>query len=795
MKPAHFLNLRWKQDYRFVTELRGRGVGPLEQLGLRLQQSKPDPWTLYEETLTGVGEVITLFGRMFLKFDGRRAVWQHSLIYPLGTLDRAAARGIFLAVYGGDPGRLLPVLYELLAPLEHWEGDPLARRMFLGATMTLPEPVAATLIRELWSSRPLPEPERSAQLDTLRSLVVGTGAAGVLDEPTPEEREALTRAQRAEEPAGSDPPPSGRGLDRDEPPPVPTGLMFTSGEEWPRLRDPGEDAEALKEHVAQTGPVAEELLHRSTVAYADLEVDLTSAEPLQPQAPQSEELPELSGLSHIDAAGLDIGGGWPSLSREASDFPEAVFRPPTEELELQEEEELELEHSASADSDPAPVEPALADPVIPAWLMAPSDRSRTAQLQHVELHPALYEDDEEDDDKTVISPPTRPSTGAARPSAAPLPAAAPLPSALSEAETRLNIPVPTAAQLASLTAAPPAPPSAPPPSPLSAPPAPPDSEGPLRPVPNDEMKRPLIIGGLVGLVTALLALWIVWARSTHQEEALGGPQPPKLGEQAEAPPSAPPPPPAVAATNDVVGVGEPPKGAAAAGVDCYPDDDEDGFGRKDARAERHAGSGCPERWAPKEGDCADTDIRRYPGARELCDDVINDCERSKDIFRDDDNNNQLDCTQDRFGPHRLTLEFKPIGYEDSPHQHLQIDLRLPTVESGKSVRCRPELVLHEPGHGPRKAYLEYGRDEWKCGVPAKGKSLPDGIKKCFKDEDGRVITLADTTGKVNVDATCCFQNIDAYDEYERLGSRALDAKRLESCGYWSSGADLAPIPY
>ncbi|MBK9367714.1 MAG: hypothetical protein IPN01_15585 [Deltaproteobacteria bacterium] len=55
MKPAHFLNLRWRQDYRFVTELRGRGVGPVEQVGLRLQQTKPDPWALYEETLAGVG--------------------------------------------------------------------------------------------------------------------------------------------------------------------------------------------------------------------------------------------------------------------------------------------------------------------------------------------------------------------------------------------------------------------------------------------------------------------------------------------------------------------------------------------------------------------------------------------------------------------------------------------------------------------------------------------------------------------------------------------------------------------
>ncbi|MBK7760651.1 MAG: hypothetical protein IPI35_30460 [Deltaproteobacteria bacterium] len=56
MKPAHFLNLRWRQDYRFVTELRGRGVGPVEQVGLRLQQTKPDPWALYEESLAGVGD-------------------------------------------------------------------------------------------------------------------------------------------------------------------------------------------------------------------------------------------------------------------------------------------------------------------------------------------------------------------------------------------------------------------------------------------------------------------------------------------------------------------------------------------------------------------------------------------------------------------------------------------------------------------------------------------------------------------------------------------------------------------
>ncbi|MBK7760650.1 MAG: hypothetical protein IPI35_30455, partial [Deltaproteobacteria bacterium] len=62
-------------------------------------------------------------------------------------------------MYGGDPG-LRCRFTELLAPLEHWEGDPLARRMFIGATTTPPEPIAATLIRELWSSRLPPGPER-----------------------------------------------------------------------------------------------------------------------------------------------------------------------------------------------------------------------------------------------------------------------------------------------------------------------------------------------------------------------------------------------------------------------------------------------------------------------------------------------------------------------------------------------------------------------------------------------------------------------------------------------------------
>ena len=76
------------------------------------------------------------------------------------------------------------------------------------------------------------------------------------------------------------------------------------------------------------------------------------------------------------------------------------------------------------------------------------------------------------------------------------------------------------------------------------------------------MKRPMMIGGMLGLVTALLALWIVWARSTPQDETLGGAGAPALGEQAAKPPPAPKPPTAgEGAANDAVAEGEPPKGA------------------------------------------------------------------------------------------------------------------------------------------------------------------------------------------------------------------------------------------
>ena len=751
MKPAHFLNLRWRQDYRFVTELRGRGVGPLEQVGLRLQQTKPDPWALYEETIVGVGDVITLFGRKFLEFDGRRAVWQHSLVYPLGTLDRAAARGILRAAYGGDPGLLLPVLYELLAPLEHWEGDPLARRMFLDAPTTASEPIAATLIRELWSSRQPPVPDLAAQLHTLEGLLVG-GAPGVLDLPTSEELEALSAGRLVV--VGAPPIPS-----VEDPPSWGAPALATVEGDV----EEGSGAHgAHGAHGAQWSPTEDASKTWSVAVPA-------AAEPLPDLLPERAAQADTTGtarIAHVHPDGA-LDKGWPSPSREAMPFDEAVFCLPTQET-APEQEELDLELSAEP-TDASVVE----SPIVEAPIVeAPAQRSPTAPLSRVELAvDDVDDDDDEDDDKTVISPVTASAPGASKLNDLSTRIDLPRLGALSEAETRLNIPVPTPAQLAALTALPAAPQDE-----ASGP----HTKEPQEPKAGDDPKRPMIIGALVGFITALLALAIVWSRTGPQADPAAGEAQTTAQEALAGPITAPPPAPPPEGTDAAGDIVKPdgPHAPSAPEIPCYTDKDGDGHGHKAPKPSLADGD-CPAGMAKKGGDCNDNDPLVYPGAEELCDGEDNNCNSKvddNDSLRDDNDDGKKDCSQtdpaNGIGPLKLSGEVK--GGTNGQAPYLLVSVGLP---EGSRGACKQELVFGRGVAGSLKgAKSTFIIARQSCGVPVEGGALPKGLSACVKG-----MTIAVGAESVAVEAKCCMQNQNSYGSY--LASNRRDGGLMEFCGY------------
>ena len=329
--------------------------------------------------------------------------------------------------------------------------------------------------------------------------------------------------------------------------------------------------------------------------------------------------------------------------------------------------------------------------------------------------------------------------------------------ALGEAETFIHLPV---------SGAPPLVPSdAPPPAPLNAPGARGEAE---------EMKRPMMIGGMLGLVTALLALWIVWARSTPQDETLGGAGAPALGEQAAKPPAAPKPPTAgEGAANDAVAEGEPPKGAIAAGVDCYPDDDGDGFGRKGARPERYAGSVCPKRTAPKEGDCGDTDSSVKPGAKELCDGVDNDCSGERDDskqYRDDNSDGKKDCGQS--GPDSKSRVAVAYSWDKGTKQDEYLRI---TVAPPAGWKCKNHLVFSGDVQGRSlKRTFSAPSQTLICGIGFEGARLPNSIPPCVEG-----MTIAAKADSVAVEASCCIQNSGSYQRFKGSG----DLDDMESCEY------------
>lgn len=133
MSLRHFLNCRWRTDYRFASEVWGSAVGPLEQIGVQLQRAAGEAWAVHVHAIPELGDVVTLLGKVYLTLDQRPAVWQHSLIFGDGKADFACAYAVFRTAYGSDPNQLLPALYNLLSTFEHWDGDAFVRRLFVSA--------------------------------------------------------------------------------------------------------------------------------------------------------------------------------------------------------------------------------------------------------------------------------------------------------------------------------------------------------------------------------------------------------------------------------------------------------------------------------------------------------------------------------------------------------------------------------------------------------------------------------------------------------------------------------------
>lgn len=802
MRPAHFLNLRWRQDYRFVTELRGRGVGPLEQAGLRLQQTKPDAWALYSETLPGVGDIITLFGRMFLVFDGRRAVWQHSLVYPPGARDDVTARAIFRAAYGGDPGLLLPTLYELLAPLEHWQGDPLVRRMFLGAPATAPEPVAATLIRELWGEHFSLGEELLAKIDALERSLSEVRGPGCLDEPTEEELLNPLEMQPALQRPEQELPSAQRDWHRLDPRWAMDVLVNpsegnTSGglshervdvgvESALDLSSVRSDLDATRASMEENGersvgtPFADEAretLHATGLSAPDPRASDARDEQSEgaPHAvalgDEAREAPASLGLRNSDIISPDVHEEPTArgLSSEPLVLASArLFDLPTEEIPL-----------GSIGRSHRPAEPSDEEPAHPPARSGDGQMDESALVSVVGvLNPGAGEEEDEDDEddeddrKTVIER----SGGIA--SHGPWLNSAPtqiFPRALNSSPTLIHIPRATAAD------------RMPPPAVAKSSEHTPLEDAPLEAHEVDNHRgRSMVIAASLGLLAALLALWIIWNRSTTvqelprgDEQALeaSGPSPVPVSD----PPSAPKEPsPAVRSDGGEVT----PKTEQS--VACYRDDDHDGYWAKGAKPTLQVGEKCPrgkvEENEDNSGkfDCDDLKPGDNPGARERCDGHDNDCDR--EVFlgdQDDDKNGELDCLQRDFGRMHMRVSASPVGGPGNPNYSLEIKVRLPEA-AAQGATCTPYLIVENKGSGKMTGTLKRGDGEWTCHVPI-GDSTPLG-NRCFS-KGKRLVAAGE---EVDYTVECCFFNENSYDTYKLNGYK--DPEKYLTCGFWSSGS-------
>lgn len=132
MEAQHFLTTRWRSGYFAVSQVPPRVTVLLEEIRRPFEQSVDETARIFVTRIEDLGTIGTLFGKVYLNTDRRRATFQHSVLVP----DVAATEALFLSqfrsVYGRSPDRALYVLSNLLSTREHWEGSPLVRAILFG---------------------------------------------------------------------------------------------------------------------------------------------------------------------------------------------------------------------------------------------------------------------------------------------------------------------------------------------------------------------------------------------------------------------------------------------------------------------------------------------------------------------------------------------------------------------------------------------------------------------------------------------------------------------------------------
>ncbi|MCK6523641.1 putative metal-binding motif-containing protein, partial [Myxococcota bacterium] len=680
----------------------------------------------------------------------------------------------------------------------HWQGDPLVRRMFLGEPTTTPEPVAATLIRELWSAQSLLGQDLSAKIDALERALLEKRGRGCLDEPTEEVQPSPPEEQSTLQLHDSEPPGAYREWHRLDP--RWASEVFVAPSERISSVDQGDErSEANVEaglgsfNVHREPPAAQASIEGSdersistpaadeahdAPRATDLSDPGASAAAAQDEGAEGALLSATLGDEPHEAARL-LGSGDPEESTPATqDEPPAggvgaeavalssdrLYELPTEEIPL-----------GSSDWSYRP-EGSPDQGLVHSLERGAEGQASEAAAAKDEVFALNVEDaDKENDGKTLVEGSGGASPNGVRLNSAPTQV---FPSALSSSPTLIHIPRATAAELAALPSVA-----------TSQEPTPPVDASLTASQADNQRGRSMVIAASVGLLAALLALWIIWHRSItpnhlpeRSERALGASGPATVAPQALPRPQEDPP----AAAGPEVGEAPP---AKAPSVDCYPDQDRDGFWAKGARPERVEGNECPQYTAKQEDknrdkfDCNDGSAQDYPGASERCDGWDNDCDGEEFLGdRDDDKNGEIDCRQEDFGKKHMKVSASPLGGPGNPNYSLEIQVGLPET-AVKGATCTPYLIVENRESGKMAGTLKRGDGEWTCHVPI-GDSTPLG-ERCFPK--GKRLVPGDE--EVNYTVSCCFFDKSSYGRYQSDGYK--DPEKRLTCEFWSSGSKKA----
>lgn len=132
MVVQHFLTTRWRSGYFAVSQVTPRVTVMLEEIRRPFEQSVDDASRIFITRIENLGTVGTLFGKVYLSTDRRRATFQHSVLVAESDAAEDQFLWLFRDLYGRTPDRTLYILCNLLSAREHWEGSPLVREILFG---------------------------------------------------------------------------------------------------------------------------------------------------------------------------------------------------------------------------------------------------------------------------------------------------------------------------------------------------------------------------------------------------------------------------------------------------------------------------------------------------------------------------------------------------------------------------------------------------------------------------------------------------------------------------------------